>query len=239
MATVTREQKAIERLRTFARLRGIGGCRVISIGDACECVLCDLDAVAAALSAQPADGEAREHQERLYAMAVDDGETWDLSENDQAACNYGADCIGMLSAVISERDALAAQAPPASDPPGLASLTRSLCEALWDMQSSPDCWCPHDRAVTEPHTEACAAARAVNGAAKRFHLYNELPLPASDPPGLAALLKEPHFLGWPKTAAAGEYAYSRDAVMVSAAWYERLKALALPASPQAETKGDE
>lgn len=56
----------------------------------------------------------------------------------------------------------------------------------------------------------------------------------SDPPGLVALLKEPHFLGWPKTAAAGEYAYSRDAVMVSAEWYERLKALALPASPQAK-----
>ena len=63
--------------------------------------------------------------------------------------------------------------------------------------------------------------------------------PASDPPGLAAMLNEPHFLGWPKTAAAGAYAYSRDAVMVSAEWYERLKALALPASPQAETKGDD
>jgi len=89
----------------------------------------------------------------------------------------------------SDFDRFAAEAASAAppDPPGLASLTRSLCEALWDLQSSPDCWCPPDRSCTEPHTEACAEARAVNGAAKRFHLYNELPLAArqSDPPGLA------------------------------------------------------
>ena len=85
----------------------------------------------------------------------------------------------------------AAQAPP-PDPPGLASLARSLAEALWDMQSAPDCWCPPDRSCTDGHTEACTAARAVNGAAKRFHLYNESPLPArqSDPPGLLAKLRE-------------------------------------------------
>lgn len=74
MATVTREQKAIERLRTFARLRGIGGCRVISIGDACECVLCDLDAVAAALSAPPASdppGLYRQGQEDMRRRVLD------------------------------------------------------------------------------------------------------------------------------------------------------------------------
>jgi hypothetical protein len=45
----------------------------------------------------------KEHQERLYAMAVDDGETWDLSENDQAACNAGGDAIAALLAK-SEHD---------------------------------------------------------------------------------------------------------------------------------------
>lgn len=89
-------------------------------------------------------------------------------------------CFDVLGVLLT-----AAQAPP-PDPPGLASLARSLAEALWDMQSAPDCWCPPDRSCTDGHTEACTAARAVNGAAKRFHLYNESPLPArhSDPPGL-------------------------------------------------------
>lgn len=55
----------------------------------------------------------------------------------------------------------------------------------------------------------------------------------SDPPGLAALLKEPHYCGTPRKS---DGTYALDTVMVSAKWYERLKALALPASPQ--TKKD-
>lgn len=45
--------------------------------------------------------ETREHAERLQAMSEDDGETWDLSENDQAACKAGA---AALRASLSRED---------------------------------------------------------------------------------------------------------------------------------------
>ena len=36
----------------------------------------------------------REQMERLTAMSKDDGDTWDLSDNDKAACLAGALAIG-------------------------------------------------------------------------------------------------------------------------------------------------
>jgi len=152
MATVTRERELLRELVALVR----GECPSLLNEDSGGDVRLSM-AIDDALASPPAEDELQRH----------DCETWAMEGIGCAHCNPVALAIR------------AAQAPPASDPPGLASLTRSLCEALWDMQSSPDCWCPHDRAVTEPHTEACAAARAVNGAAKRFHLYDELPLPAS------------------------------------------------------------
>lgn len=136
-------------------------------------------------------------------------------------------CFDVLGVLLTAASA----APP--DPPGLASLTRSLCEALWDLQSSPDCWCPPDRSCTEPHTEACAEARAVNGAAKRFHLYNELPLAArqSDPPGLLAKLRETL-----ETVLASAHPHPERHPAMSRAWAQAREVLAaLPASadPQA------
>lgn len=38
-----------------------------------------------------------EHEERLRAMSVDDsGNTWDLSDNDRAACLAGAEALRLL-----------------------------------------------------------------------------------------------------------------------------------------------
>lgn len=43
-----------------------------------------------------ARAERKEHLERLQAMGEDDGETWDLSENDKAAIRAGAHALRLL-----------------------------------------------------------------------------------------------------------------------------------------------
>ena len=73
----------------------------------------------------------REHQERLYAMAVDKGDTWDLSDNDQAACNAGGDAImALLEAALA---ALPSE-PPALVAPTLLAALKAIV-AVADRQT--------------------------------------------------------------------------------------------------------
>lgn len=120
--------------------------------------------------------------------------------------------------------------PSAARGPEMATVTRER-EALIEWLTDAVARLPERHELGDIRDAIAVALASAPPAAPPGHLAAR----QSDPPGLVALLNEPHFIGWPKTAAAGEYAYSRDAVMVSAEWYERLKALALPASPQAET----
>jgi hypothetical protein len=41
--------------------------------------------------------QLREHRDRLAAMVEDDGDTWDLSDNDRAACRAGAEAIAEVA----------------------------------------------------------------------------------------------------------------------------------------------
>lgn len=156
----------------------------------------------------------------------------------RAIAEYSAVWGGMARQTLQRwQEQLAEQIARQSDPPGLASLARSLAEALWDMQSAPDCWCPSDRSCTDGHTEACTAARAVNGAAKRFHLYNESPLPArqSVPPGLVGLVRE-----WQEAdASLGRKWTERvplDVEQREIAARDRLRKAALPATDPQEAR---
>lgn len=72
----------------------------------------------------------KEHQERLYAMAVDDGETWDLSDNDQAACNAGGDAILALLR--------ATPTPVAAPPADLVVITDEQAKALDVIAATED-----------------------------------------------------------------------------------------------------
>lgn len=38
-----------------------------------------------------------DQRSRLAQMATDDGDTWDLSDNDRAACQSGADAIAIIA----------------------------------------------------------------------------------------------------------------------------------------------
>jgi hypothetical protein len=40
-----------------------------------------------------------EQQGRLRSMSEDDGDTWDLSDNDKAACAAGADALARVAAL--------------------------------------------------------------------------------------------------------------------------------------------
>lgn len=40
-----------------------------------------------------------EQQARLRSMSEDDGDTWDLSDNDKAACKAGADALARVAAL--------------------------------------------------------------------------------------------------------------------------------------------
>lgn len=44
--SVSQTQEAITRLRAFVRGKKSGGCRVLSVGDACDCELCAIDRLA-------------------------------------------------------------------------------------------------------------------------------------------------------------------------------------------------
>jgi len=180
MATVTREQKAIERLRTFARLRGIGGCRVISIGDACECVLCDLDAVAAALSAPPASdppGLYRQGQEDMRRRVLD-------IVRDPSDCRivkklpiWGVPGMSEAAAAVAPLVERAQQATGGSDasdfrmrqsdPPGLVAAVKELQDAYRECDY-------RDRVITQA---ACARADS----AMAFVLAYDLTAPAQMP----------------------------------------------------------
>jgi hypothetical protein len=59
--------------------------------------------------------ETREHTERLRAMVEDDGETWDLSDNDKAALRMALEAVELANSAIcnycghvgpKERDAM-------------------------------------------------------------------------------------------------------------------------------------
>ncbi len=84
------------------------------------------DAVEAFVATERLKADAR----LLYAMAVDDGETWDLSDNDQAACNAGGDAILALLRV-----APATPAPVAAPPADLVALLARAqsADAAWKL----------------------------------------------------------------------------------------------------------
>lgn len=58
------DQTIIDRLRAFVREQQTGGCKVLSQGESCQCALCDLDRMAAALTAAHAERDAAEQRKR-------------------------------------------------------------------------------------------------------------------------------------------------------------------------------
>lgn len=66
-----RDAAALERLQVFVREHAPGGCRVLSVGDVCDCPLCDLDRLRAApVVPEPSGNIAGALREFLDAFGV-------------------------------------------------------------------------------------------------------------------------------------------------------------------------
>lgn len=78
---------------------------------------------------------AAEQCGRLRSMSEDDGDTWDLSENDQAACRRGADAIARVEGLEHPLAALTRQVHAANvrwwhDPATGERIARNVPELL-------------------------------------------------------------------------------------------------------------
>lgn len=49
---MTKSDKSVTRLAAFIREHVRGGCRILTMGDACPCLLCDLDRLASPSAVQ-------------------------------------------------------------------------------------------------------------------------------------------------------------------------------------------
>ena len=69
-----KERIAAERLREFIRREGLGGCKMLSIGDACECLLCAVDFLARSRSSEsgttPADDTSQVATDTGHIVSV-------------------------------------------------------------------------------------------------------------------------------------------------------------------------
>lgn len=122
---MTRDEKIIDRLTEFVRTHAPGGCKRVSLGDRCPCLLCDIDRLAA--GAPPA------------LVALEEAVSAVLDHDELHDTLHGTGLAERLRAAL---------APPAPAPVAPPAETCSTCGA-----TTPDgnLWCSNGFHATAVH----------------------------------------------------------------------------------------